>query len=98
MRWGKPSRYDVPEDPITVFDYHAKVDILGWTFTKRTNGEFWIRTSDFVAFVDADGKTNAEAHFSSGVADLLKALIVLGDGEPSVIGFPPGAKGIGVSL
>jgi len=100
MRWAKPKLPPnewLVDDPVTVFEYHAKVEILGWTFTKKTNGEFWIRTSDFVAHVGPDGKTNAEAHFSSGVADLLKALIVLGDGEVSVTGFPANAKGLGWS-
>lgn len=78
-----------------VFDYHGEVDILGWRFLMKTNGELWIRTSDFTPALREDGTTCAEMRLSASVVDLLQALIRLREpGE--VTAYAPGTHGVGV--
>lgn len=86
--------YDDPATYPTVFDYHAKVDILGWTFTLKTDGQLWIRTSDFKPDIREDGTTCAEMRLNEGPADMLRALLSVAD-TVGVTAFPPGTKGVG---
>ena len=97
-RYGDTNRepfYYAEEEP-KIFDYEAEVDILGWKFTMKTNGEFWIRTSDYVPALNEKGETCAEAHFGPSIVELLQALIDLRQGGQTVTAFPPGTRGIGM--
>ena len=82
----------------TIFDYHAKVDILGWEFTVMTNGELRITTSNFVPTLNDEGETNAAMRLGEGSRSLLEALLAIDQGKVMAEPFPPGQTGVGVPL
>lgn len=97
--YGGFDAIDALEHVPTVFPYEAQVVILGWVFSKLPNGEFWVRTSDFIPAISPDGRgtTCAEMHLSADLAALVAALLAVGTGPKQVTGFPEGTPGIGYS-
>ena len=82
----------------TIFNYHARVDILGWEFTIMTSGELRITTSRFEPTLDYEGKTNATMRLAEGPRALLEALLELDKNLGRTELFPEGQTGVGVPL
>ena len=94
----EPQRWREAYPEPTFFDYHAKVDILGWEFTVLTSGELRIKTSRFAPVLHDDGTTSAEMRLAAGSRALVEALLAIDKGEGRTEPYPAGQTGVGVAL